>query len=221
MKNLLIILTILISSVGYSQSSDTLTTYTNPVFNEDSIIYYFIELVNEEKFRIGKVFEGNVKESYVRKPWQKKGKFVYDTLWGKYNYPQVLTIDSGLVNATNHHATYLKLMNENKDDDLIYITHMEDEDISGFEELPSIVDRAETYLSGDYFSEIIYGGYTTNYKIDDLNKRIATIIFEGFLSSKKGHKEIMVDPKNTKVGVDISSTFMNGSLIYFAVVNFI
>ena len=46
-------------------------------------------------------------------------------------------------------------------------------------------------------------------------------IFEGFLSSKKGHKEIMVDPKNTKVGVDISSTFMNGSLIYFAVVNFI
>jgi len=206
MKNLLLIITILISSVVYGQpkSTDSLSFPKIEIpsqYNEDSVKYYFVQLVNEEKFRIGKVFEGKVKESYVRKPWQKSGKFVYDTLWGEYIQPQKLVLNDTLTLAADYQCEYLGKLNAyNKK---WYISHFQEIDVEGWDEL-GLLERPKHFGIEGTMDEGVCGNSMINYHNNpNLNKMIAEDIFDSYYRSKVGHKETMLDPEYTKVGISI------------------
>ena len=199
MKNLLIILTILISSVGYSQSSDALTSSTPSNVNVDSVIYYFIELVNEEKFRIGPVFDGVIEEVYEKKFYQKNGKWVNDTARMSYATPQKLVIDSGLTLGAEHQAEYLRLYN-NKHEGELYISHYQKDTIEGFKNLYTWIDRSE-YFKTESFTEILTAGTIVN-QHPNINKEIAESAYSSYHNSK-GHRKKMLGVKYSKTGVSI------------------
>ena len=175
----------------------------------DSVIYYFIELVNEEKFRIGPVFDGVIEEVYEKKFYQKNGKWVNDTARMSYATPQKLVIDSGLTLGAEHQAEYLRLYNELHNEKM-YVSHYQKEgEVDNYDIISNSAERAE-YFKTPYYAEIVTGvvGLNIHPKNKSVNRIIAEEAFGNFYRSK-GHKKIMLGVKRNSIGVSVK-TLGNG-----------
>ena len=194
MKHLITSLLLVISLNCYSQQPDNVDV--------DSVIYYFIEMVNKTKFERGPVFEGRVITRYVRRFWEKKGKFVNDTIWERWEPQRMLVLDSGLTICAEYQAEYLRLYN-NSNDDGFYISHYQKEgEVDNYNILETPGERAD-HFKVSHFSEIVTGGSTTFYpENESVNKMIAKEAYGNFDHSKP-HKSAMLNVRNTKIGVSM------------------
>ena len=154
MKKIFTSLLLVISLNCYSQTPDNVDV--------DSVIYYFIEMVNKTKFERGPVFIGQVVKRYVRRFWEKKGRTVNDTLSGGWYYQQMLVLDSGLTICAEYQAEYLRLYN-NSNDGGTYVSHYQKEgEVDNYNILETPGERAD-HFKVSHFSEIVTGGSTTFY----------------------------------------------------------
>jgi len=113
--------------------------------------------------------------------------------------------DSKIFKVSNHHSTYLSILNS--DSLKTIITHTEDANVKGFDELKEFYDRFEKYAprKGAYTAENVTGTLKKkNFPTEDL----IDIIFDKWKMSKK-HNAIMLNPK-LKYGACSIVVFVKG-----------
>jgi hypothetical protein len=211
MKQLITLLLVLISLNCYSQGHSN--------FDVDSTETYFLELINNKRLEVGKVFEGKVITRYVRRFWEKKGKFVNDTIWERWETYEKLEMDSALTLCAEHHVKYLILKSYNYPDSLVRITHHEKDDVDNYNILETFHDRG-VYYNANATSEIAGVTAWPNYGRSDINKWVAESMFNGFYTSEEGHQGIIMDVRTTKIGISIEPKVANGFTSYIIVCNF-
>jgi len=208
MQKLITLLFMAISLSGYCVE--------NPLVNIDSIKYYLTEIINNKKMEIGPVFNGRVKKVYVKRFWEKRGRNVNDTIYGSFTTPNILVRDDKLTLAADHQAIYLKLYNEKHRERLLrrktgrtYISHYQEDSIDNYNILYISEDRRKNFNIEGHMNEIVLhsGLPITRLPYIEcpphlLNKYVAESIFNQF-SNSPGHNRVMIDPKNSKIGISI------------------
>lgn len=137
-----------------------------------------------------------------------------------YPLPYETSIDSVANEACKHHNRFLHCIVKNTPNQFV-VGHLEDSVIldefiyTGNEPiLPTFLDRVEYYSTEEHYfdahGECIHGGFIPE-SWDNMNsKEIARYVFDKFMASKDGHREILINPGYTSIG--ISAIFEKGRI---------
>lgn len=122
------------------------------------------------------------------------------------------TIDSAASLACAHNNRYFYNLVANQHMDPIIIGHTNEPETHGRTYtgsdtlLHSFVDRCKYYAGESFFvyGECVWGGYTTHSKYkNSTSLELARYAFNIFMTSKKGHREILMSDSHTTLGIDL------------------
>lgn len=118
--------------------------------------------------------------------------------------------DTSIYKMTNHHAKYVAIINSSPYNRKL-LTHTEDFEIPGFEELKTVNDRGKKY-SKERFVKNPYGSFAENCCLLSsglTKKNVHGNFFKCWLNSKDGHKEIMEDKESQFGACSIQYYFLD------------
>jgi hypothetical protein len=132
--------------------------------------------------------------------------------WIVIKTPFENTIDSAASLACAHNNRYFYNLVANTHMDPLTIGHVNTPENNGFEYtgsdtlLRSFVNRCKYYAGESFFvyGECVWGGYTTHPKYKNLTSfELARYAFNIFMTSKEGHREILMSDSHTVLGIDL------------------
>lgn len=203
MKNLILIILISISSIGFSQNLDFKPT-------NDEFCKEFIRLVDSTRTAM----HGERKVTYLNPEWSssKYRKSKKAIKWVTDSYEFNTQIDSNASKACEHHNKFLYYLVVGEDGSPIVNGHVESNIIAGYTYkgndtiLKNSHDRCDYYCGNTFetFGECVWGGYTDHSAYINMSSiELARRAYDEFMASTKGHREILINEVYTDCGINL------------------